>query len=101
MIIRGGENHFPAEIENAMLMHPQIQEVAVVGIADEKWGELIACFIRTSDDKRLSVAALKSHCRNRTVSTKNPEPLDTGQQLSDDRVWKDPEIRLARYVRTR
>ncbi|MEP0941992.1 MAG: AMP-binding protein [Rhizobiaceae bacterium] len=72
MIIRGGENHFPAEIENAMLMHPQIQEVAVVGIADEKWGELIACFIRTSDDKRLSVAALKSHCRTELSPQKTP-----------------------------
>jgi len=39
MIIRGGENLFPAEIENAMLEHGQILEVAVVGIPDEKWGE--------------------------------------------------------------
>ena len=72
MIIRGGENHFPAEIENAMLMHPQIQEVAVVGIADEKWGELIACFIRTSGDATLSAADLKSHCRSELSPQKTP-----------------------------
>ncbi|MEP3033745.1 MAG: AMP-binding protein [Pseudoruegeria sp.] len=72
MIIRGGENHFPAEIENAMLMHPQIQEVAVVGIADEKWGELIACFIRTSGDATLSAAELKSHCRSELSPQKTP-----------------------------
>jgi fatty-acyl-CoA synthase len=41
MIIRGGENLFPAEIENAMLEHPAIAEVAVVGVPDEKWGELV------------------------------------------------------------
>ncbi|MGB5325606.1 MAG: AMP-binding protein [Pseudomonadales bacterium] len=46
MIIRGGENLFPAEIENAMLAHPGIAEVAVVGVPDEKWGELVACFMR-------------------------------------------------------
>lgn len=72
MIIRGGENHFPAEIENAMLTHPEIQEVAVVGIADEKWGELIACFIRSSHGTRLSAAELKSHCRSELSPQKTP-----------------------------
>ncbi|MEP5088360.1 MAG: AMP-binding protein, partial [Paracoccaceae bacterium] len=72
MIIRGGENHFPAEIENAMLTHPEIQEVAVVGIADEKWGELIACFLRTSGDATLSAAELKSHCRSELSPQKTP-----------------------------
>ena len=46
MIIRGGENLFPAEIENAMLEHDAIAEVAVVGVPDEKWGEQVACFMR-------------------------------------------------------
>jgi fatty-acyl-CoA synthase len=72
MIIRGGENHFPAEIENAMLTHPEIQEVAVVGIADEKWGELIACFLRPSGDATLSAAELKSHCRSELSPQKTP-----------------------------
>jgi enoyl-CoA hydratase len=39
MIIRGGENHFPAEIENLLIEHPDVAEVSVVGIPDEKWGE--------------------------------------------------------------
>lgn len=46
MIIRGGENLFPAEIENTMISHPAIAEVAVVGIPSEKWGEEVGCFIR-------------------------------------------------------
>ncbi len=45
MIICGGENLFPAEIENVLLEHPLITEVAVVGIPDDKWGEVVACFI--------------------------------------------------------
>lgn len=45
MIIRGGENMFPAEIETVLLEHPQIAEVAVVGIPDDRWGEVIGCFL--------------------------------------------------------
>ena len=48
MIIRGGENHFPAEIEAVLVAHPDIMQVAVVGLPDEKWGEVIAAFF-TSD----------------------------------------------------
>ena len=46
MIIRGGENHFPAEIENCLLEHASVAEVAVVGLPDPKWGELIGAFLR-------------------------------------------------------
>ncbi|MBI3039465.1 AMP-binding protein, partial [bacterium] len=45
MIISGGENIYPAEIENALLNHPLIAEAAVVGIPDEKWGEVPIAFI--------------------------------------------------------
>jgi fatty-acyl-CoA synthase len=60
MIIRGGENLFPAEIENAMLEHDAILEAAVVGVPDEKWGELVACFMRGRDGERPEAAALKA-----------------------------------------
>jgi len=72
MIIRGGENHFPAEIENAMLTHPHILEVAVVGVPDEKWGELIACFFRATPDVHLSPVDLKTHCRSEISPQKTP-----------------------------
>ncbi len=72
MIIRGGENIFPAEIENAMLEHGAIDEVAVVGVADEKWGEQVACFIRCSSDHQLSVADLKAFVRERLSPQKTP-----------------------------
>ena len=72
MIIRGGENLFPAEIENAMLEHDAIDEVAVVGVPDEKWGEQVACFIRSESDHAFSPDELKSFVRERLSPQKTP-----------------------------
>jgi fatty-acyl-CoA synthase len=72
MIIRGGENLFPAEIENALLEHNMIDEVAVVGIPDEKWGEQVVCFIRSSSNEVLRAADLKTFIRDRLSPQKTP-----------------------------
>ncbi len=70
MIIRGGENHFPAEIENVLLEHAQVAEVAVVGLPDPKWGEVIGAFIRSTGP--VSKAALHGHCRANMSPQKTP-----------------------------
>jgi fatty-acyl-CoA synthase len=72
MIIRGGENLFPAEIENAMLEHVDIGEVAVVGVPDDKYGEQVACFMRPRGDRRPSASELKSFIRERLSPQKTP-----------------------------
>ncbi len=72
MIIRGGENLFPAEIENVLLEHPDIAEVAVVGVPDERWGEVIACFVRLAAGARLDAAGLRAHCRAQLSPQKTP-----------------------------
>lgn len=72
MIIRGGENIFPVEIENAMLEHDAIAEIAVVGIPDEKWGELVACFMRAGGADRPPPEALKAFIRERLSPQKTP-----------------------------
>ena len=46
MIIRGGENIYPRELEELLFRHPKVGEVAVVGLPDEKWGEEVAAFVR-------------------------------------------------------
>jgi fatty-acyl-CoA synthase len=70
MIIRGGENHFPAEIEAVLVTHRHVAQVAVVGLPDEKWGEVIAAFILS--DQPLDVADLRTHCRAHLSAQKTP-----------------------------
>lgn len=72
MIIHGGENVFPVEIENVLLEHPDIAEVAVVGIPDERWGETVACFMRLAPDAAVGRASLVEHCRARMSPQKTP-----------------------------
>lgn len=75
MIIRGGENLFPAEIEAAMLEHPAVAEVAVAGVPDEKWGEIVVCFMRVSAGDAGALPSddeLKAHIRARLSPQKTP-----------------------------
>jgi acyl-CoA synthetase (AMP-forming)/AMP-acid ligase II len=73
MIIRGGENLFPAEIEEVLYRHPAVAEVAVVGLPDEKWGEVVAAFIRPTDPAvPPRVAELRSHLRAVLSPQKTP-----------------------------
>lgn len=72
MIIRGGENLFPAEIENVLLEHPSVAECAVVGVPDERWGEVVACFVRLNAGATLDKPALVAHCRRYMSAQKTP-----------------------------
>jgi 2-furoate---CoA ligase len=61
MIITGGENVSPVEIESVLSLHPAVGEVAVVGVPDERWGARITAFVRRSH--AVDAAALEAHCR--------------------------------------
>ena len=73
MIIRGGENLFPAEIEEVLYRHPAVAEAAVVGLPDERWGEVVGAFIRLHDPAAPpTVAELRSHLRASLSPQKTP-----------------------------
>lgn len=72
MIIRGGENLFPAEIENVLLEHPDVAEVAVVGVPDAKFGEAAAAFVRMAAGARFDPPTLIAHCRANIAAQKTP-----------------------------
>ena len=72
MIIRGGENLFPAEIENVLLEHPDVAECAVVGVPDARLGEAVAAFVRMEEGKTFDPEALRSHVRGLISPQKCP-----------------------------
>ncbi|MGY1690745.1 AMP-binding protein [Geodermatophilus sp. SYSU D01105] len=72
MIIRGGENIYPREIEDVLFVHPGVAEVAVVGVPDPVWGEQVAAFIRPAPASRPTEVELVAHCRERLAPHKTP-----------------------------
>ena len=73
MIIRGGENIYPREIEDVLFAHPAVGEAAVIGIPDEKWGEVVAAYIRVAPGQNEpSSDELRAYCRERLAPYKTP-----------------------------
>lgn len=73
LIISGGENIYPAEIENVLLAHPAIKEAGVCGIADDKWGQVPIAFIVTKTD--VNETALFSFCKKNLANYKVPKKI--------------------------
>ncbi|GJF08808.1 long-chain-fatty-acid--CoA ligase FadD13 [Mycolicibacterium cyprinidarum] len=74
MIISGGENVYPAEIESVIIGMPGVNEVAVIGLADDKWGE-IACAIVVADQSEVSEQKIVEFCGTRLARYKMPKKV--------------------------
>jgi len=72
MIIRGGENIYPREIEQLLHTHPGVTDVAIVGIPDDHWGEQVAAFIRPAPGNPATQDELASYCRTYLAAHKTP-----------------------------
>jgi fatty-acyl-CoA synthase len=72
MIKTGGENVSPVEVEEALVAHPDVVLAAVVGVPDERWGELIVAFVVPAAGREPSAAELTDHCRDRLSPFKVP-----------------------------
>jgi len=75
MIIRGGENIAPAEIEAVLQSHPDVEDVAVFGIPSEEWGQIVAAAVVACAGTTPTVESLVEHCRARLASFKKPEKV--------------------------
>jgi O-succinylbenzoic acid--CoA ligase len=73
LIISGGENIYPAEIESVLLAHPAVEEAAVVGLPDARWGNLPVAAVKLRDGMAASEAELIDFCRERLASYKIPK----------------------------
>ena len=72
MIIRGGENIYPREIEQVLYTHPAVGDVAVVGVPDDQWGEQVAAFIKPAAGPAASQEELAAYCREHLAPHKVP-----------------------------
>ena len=75
MIISGGYNIYPAEVENALMSHPAVIECAVVPTPDEQWGELVSAIVRLRPGEAATAEELQEHCTNTLGSYKKPRRL--------------------------
>jgi acyl-CoA synthetase (AMP-forming)/AMP-acid ligase II len=76
MIITGGENVYPAEVENAIFGHPKVADVAVIGVPDEKWGEAVKAVVVTRPGEAISAAEVIAWARERIAAFKAPKSVD-------------------------
>ncbi|SDS62842.1 fatty acid--CoA ligase [Bradyrhizobium canariense] len=76
MIISGGENIYPAEVESAICDHPDIAEVAVIGVPDDKWGEVVKAIVVMKPSKRATSSDIINFTRERIAGFKTPKSVD-------------------------
>ena len=88
MIIRGGENIFPREIEDILVTHPAVLEAAVVGVSDERWGEVPVAFIRPSATDPLDERDLTFFLRERLAPFKIPRTFVAVEAFPTNAVGK-------------
>ena len=81
MIITGGENVYPAEVESALYEHDDINEVAIFGLPDEKWGEVVVAAIAMKEGKSLELADLRSFASQSLAKYKIPTVLHIVDEL--------------------
>ncbi|HLI25042.1 MAG TPA: AMP-binding protein, partial [Acidimicrobiales bacterium] len=81
MIISGGENVYPAEVENVLMSHPAVADAAVIGVPDERWGETPKAVVVKAPGAEVTVAELIEHCRRHLAGFKCPTSVDWVGQL--------------------
>lgn len=81
MIVSGGENVYPAEVENAMMSHPEIQDVAVIGVPDDRWGEVPKAIVVPVADSSPDADEIIAYARERLAGFKTPKSVDFATEL--------------------
>ncbi|MEP6599857.1 MAG: AMP-binding protein [Actinomycetota bacterium] len=93
VIISGGENVSSIEVEDVLMSHPAVREVAVIGIPDEKWGELVTALVVT-DGSTVSADDLITHCRQSLAGYKTPKRVDFTETLPRTATGKLQKFKL-------
>ncbi len=98
MIISGGENIYPAEIENALNAHPSIADVAVVGVPHEKWGESVCAVVAFAPGTELSLEGVRDYLGSRIARYKLPSRLVTVDAVPRNAAGKLDKVLIRKQV---
>ena len=88
MIISGGANIYPREVEEVICTHPAVHEVAVIGVPDEKWGESVKAVVVLRAGARATEAEIVEHCQRNLASYKKPSSVDFLPELPKNAYGK-------------
>lgn len=98
MIIRGGENIAPEEIESVLYDHPDVLEVGVVGVPDEEWGERVLAVVVPRPGTGLDVEAIREYCREQLAGYKRPDIVELVDELPRTSTGKLLRRELPRLI---
>ena len=88
MIISGGVNIYPAEIEDALHRHPDVDDAAVFGVPDDEWGERVHAAVRPRAGARITAADVIAFCRARLADYKVPREVSFHDDFPRDAAGK-------------
>jgi len=94
LIISGGENVYPLEVERALCAHPDIVDAAVVGVVDERWGQRVKAYL-VAPGRRPDIDELKDFCRGRIAGFKIPRVIEYVAQLPRNASGKVTKHKLS------
>ena len=94
VIVSGGENVSSIEVEDALFSHPEVAEVAVIGIPDEKWGEMVLALVVRAPGSDLSEEALIAHARTKLAGYKCPKRIEFRTELARTATGKLQKFKL-------
>ena len=81
MIISGGYNVYPAEVESVIGLHPSVAEVAVAGVPSSRWGEAVKAFVVLKPEASATAEELIAHCRTHLAAYKKPQLIEFREEL--------------------
>ena len=94
VIITGGENVSSIEVEDALFSHPAVAEAAVIGVPDERWGELVLGLVVLADGAAASTDELRDHCRGQLAGFKVPKRIELRDELDRTATGKLQKFKL-------
>ena len=75
VVISGGENIYPAEVEEIISQHPKVKEVAVIGVPDERWGERPIAIIVSQGGQAVNIEEIRQFCQDKLAKFKIPDRI--------------------------